>query len=70
MELMVWFLEHVEDFWKPIFFSEVPGAIRVTKCKKENEAYLEKPVSILSKLIVIYNFNESYESIEIYFRRF
>ena len=60
MELMVWFLEPVEDFGRFICFREVRRAIRG---QQENEAYPEQPVSILSKPIVIYDYFDTYESI-------
>ena len=60
---MVGFAENLEEFWNSIFFSEVPGAIRASKCQQENEAYPEQPVSILSKPIVISDCFDTFESI-------
>ena len=41
------FVESAEDFLRPIYFIEVPKAIRASRGEQENEAYLGKPKGII-----------------------
>ena len=70
MELMEWLEEPLEEILRPKCFREVPGATRANKCQQENEASAGQPISILSKPIVIYDYFDTYESIDGVFKSF